>query len=113
MVIQRKSKDCGVFAWHKLMNVPYDQALATLRRFGFSSTYGTLLEAWLFACERTGHHYEGIAFSGSTNDAGCLHNEGRFAVFVDRHVMALVDGVVWNADDCHMQMPVRRLIRIR
>jgi len=112
MVIQRKSKDCGVFAWHKLMDVPYDQALATMRRFGFSSTYGVFVDAWVLACDRLNVKYEKITFKGSCTEAALQFGAGRYLVHVEQHVMPMIDAIVWNCNDIHLQMRVINLIRI-
>lgn len=91
--------DCGVVALMAVTDLPYSKADQLCRRHGFTDTGGTPREALPQVLHDLGYPHRPAEFHHGESVAtfALRHEYGRWLVYIDGHVMPLVDGDLYNA----------------
>ncbi len=100
--IQRQNlthHDCGVVALMAVTDLPYGKAAQLCRKHGFTDTGGTPRQALPAALLDLGVQFNSTQWHGNDTVAtfALRHEYGRYLLYIEGHVMPLVDGDLYNA----------------
>lgn len=105
--IDRKNSDCQLWAFAKLLDVPYSRAYDILSAEGWNEKNPNRIALrWENALTKMGMQLKKIygkwdnTQKGFTllNVANVLPNKGKFVIAIKDHVLCMIDGVVYDSD---------------